>query len=312
MIVDLLTTGVLARRLLDPANEGVVAHVFDRSVYLAVSALNARGPGGLFCIVRPDAGTGPLDARADISEAVQWADLGIVAGARFASSAKRLSIDGRAVFSLRKARLVAPSAWPRVGSLPELARSLSALKEATSRRAPPLGLSRVNLGCGHRQGAGSPLTRRGSLAMSGIADWLADRLAGATSAGLEAAGRSSVGRLIGLGPGLTPSGDDVLAGAMLALHATGRSTIATELASMIDGFPIEATSPISRAHMKAAAEGLPGETIHDAISALLTADIAALGGILDRVDLIGHCSGWDMLSGVALVLSVLVERAVLE
>ncbi|HRD78708.1 MAG TPA: DUF2877 domain-containing protein [Hyphomicrobiaceae bacterium] len=122
-------------------------------------------------------------------------------------------------------------------------------------------------------------------------------------AGFGAAPRDAVRRLLGLGPGLTPSGDDILAGMLIALHASGRANVATELAAIIASMPSELTSVISWAHLDAAAEGLPGPAIHRALIAILAGDHAALSGVLDVIDTVGHCSGWDMLAGAVVALA---------
>jgi len=104
--------------------------------------------------------------------------------------------------------------------------------------------------------------------------------------------------LIGLGPGLTPAGDDLLGGAMCALYAAGRPGLAKRLAAWALPLAAAGTSRISRAHLDCAAQGECGEAVNDAIVALLS------GGEPDlaRIDAIGHTSGWDALAGAALAL----------
>lgn len=105
--------------------------------------------------------------------------------------------------------------------------------------------------------------------------------------------------LIGLGPGLTPSGDDLIGGAICALHAAGRSAQAKRLAAWALPLARVATNRISNAHLACAAEGECGEAVNDAIVALM----AGAPTDLDSIDAIGHTSGWDALAGVALALS---------
>jgi len=105
--------------------------------------------------------------------------------------------------------------------------------------------------------------------------------------------------LIGLGPGLTPSGDDLIGGAMCALHAAGRTAQAVRLAAWAMPLARSATNRISNAHLACAAEGECGEAVNDAIVALIAGEALDLG----RIDAIGHTSGWDALAGVSLALS---------
>ncbi len=106
--------------------------------------------------------------------------------------------------------------------------------------------------------------------------------------------------LIGLGPGLTPSGDDLIGGAMCALHAAGRADIAQRLAAWALPLARSGTNRISNAHFACAAQGECGEAVNDAIVALIA------GGEVDlkRIDAIGQTSGWDALAGAALALEV--------
>jgi hypothetical protein len=113
----------------------------------------------------------------------------------------------------------------------------------------------------------------------------------------------AAGALIGLGPGLTPSGDDLLGGAMCALHAVGNAGVATRLGSWALPLARALTSRISYAHLACAAEGECGEAVNDAIVALVSGEAPDL----DRIDAIGHTSGWDALAGVALALHAFAD-----
>jgi hypothetical protein len=110
--------------------------------------------------------------------------------------------------------------------------------------------------------------------------------------------------LIGLGPGLTPSGDDLIGGALCALYAAGFSEVAARLADWALPIAKLDTNRISSAHLACAAQGDCGETIHDAIGALLAGHPVDLA----RIDAIGHTSGWDALAGVALSLHAAVRK----
>jgi hypothetical protein len=103
--------------------------------------------------------------------------------------------------------------------------------------------------------------------------------------------------LIGLGPGLTPSGDDALGGAAIALRAFGHVARADELGAFIRTNAPGRTGDISLAHLLAAAEGEGSAAFHAALTALVT------NGDFAMLDKIGASSGWDAMDGVAAVLS---------
>jgi hypothetical protein len=106
--------------------------------------------------------------------------------------------------------------------------------------------------------------------------------------------------LVGLGPGLTPAGDDLLCGALLALHAIDQAALARDLYAAIDEVAPFATTPLSAACLRAAAEGQSSEPLHETIVALLAN--ASVARPLEAVARIGHTSGWDALAGAVLVL----------
>ncbi len=103
--------------------------------------------------------------------------------------------------------------------------------------------------------------------------------------------------LIGLGPGLTPSGDDALGGAAIALRVFGHAARADELAAFIREHAPERTSDISRAHLIAAADGEGSAAFHDALRDLVT------GGDFASLDRIGASSGWDAMDGAIVALT---------
>jgi hypothetical protein len=132
-------------------------------------------------------------------------------------------------------------------------------------------------------------------------------LSGHAQPALEAIDRFLVGHtlddeaqsLIGLGPGLTPSGDDYLGGVLVALRQFDRKPQAQSLWRWLRP-RLGRTSDISAAHLEAAAAGEGHEALHRCIEALclLAPDWKAA---LDALGAVGHCSGWDSLAGVAAV-----------
>jgi len=132
-------------------------------------------------------------------------------------------------------------------------------------------------------------------------------LQGWLAAGAHGAAPRAASALIGLGPGLTPAGDDLVGGALIALHAMRRRALAARLGAWALRLARSRTSRISRAHLACAARGEGGVALHALLNAWLagrrvpTRELAA-------VDAIGHTSGWDAAAGVALVLELLRLR----
>ena len=109
-------------------------------------------------------------------------------------------------------------------------------------------------------------------------------------------------RLVGLGHGLTPSGDDFLGGAMIALHAIGKKEVCSYLWSKIDGYAAVSTNSISLAHLREASEGMGSAWIHRALSAIASGDVHAMDEVIAEIGCIGYSSGWDIFCGSIAVL----------
>jgi hypothetical protein len=110
--------------------------------------------------------------------------------------------------------------------------------------------------------------------------------------------------LIGLGPGLTPSGDDFLSGGLALLNALAMRKIHAALAQAVTDAAPALTSPLSACLLKAAADGYIGEDPHRAVTALILGDIDTAIAAARRI---GHSSGWDMLAGAATTLRIVAQ-----
>jgi len=141
---------------------------------------------------------------------------------------------------------------------------------------------------------------RGADGPDGVAE--TDRLAGAVPDASEVlapvrAGRleAVAGTLGGRGPGLTPAGDDLLAGLVLVARAWWGPVSTPRLAGLVDGVD---TTEVARAFLAWAARGQCVAPVHDWLGAL------AGGGPLDgprrRLLVLGASSGAALAAGLAL------------
>lgn len=108
--------------------------------------------------------------------------------------------------------------------------------------------------------------------------------------------------LIGLGVGLTPSGDDALGGAAIALRAFGDDRAADTLAAFLRATAPGKTSDIAWAFLDAACDGQGTSGFHGALAALVE------GGDFAPLDSMGHSSGWDAMDGALAALEVSASR----
>ncbi|MGH2399036.1 MAG: DUF2877 domain-containing protein, partial [bacterium] len=112
-------------------------------------------------------------------------------------------------------------------------------------------------------------------------------------------------RLVGLGMGLTPSGDDVLAGMLIALHVL-RPAVAGTARDLVMKAGRGRTTRISLAYLEAAAQGNAGEAWH-ALARELTGSDPALKTAAQAVMAFGETSGADMLTGFVLAAEALLS-----
>ena len=134
-------------------------------------------------------------------------------------------------------------------------------------------------------------------------------LADAVRADDRAATAAAAARLVGLGSGLTPSGDDVLTGLAVLAAAGGMllERVRPALAeAVLGGAPIEErTTAVSAATLTEALAGRGRQRIHVLVSALgATGTTPTLVDAVLRVRAIGHTSGADILTGFRLGLEL--------
>jgi hypothetical protein len=114
----------------------------------------------------------------------------------------------------------------------------------------------------------------------------------------EAVGRASRA-LLGLGGGLTPSGDDLVGGALF-----GRLLVADDarpwraLGDRLAAEATRASHAISAALLADLAAGASFAPLHELADALAAGDDGAARAAAGALAGLGHSSGWDMLVGV--------------
>jgi len=121
-----------------------------------------------------------------------------------------------------------------------------------------------------------------------------------------AAAFDSGSTLIGLGPGLTPSGDDFIGAALFAKRALAAGYLApkTWLAAgrRLAVFAKSRTTTVSAVLLADLAAGRSFAPLHDLVEAIEKDDALRARSALRRLVAIGHSSGWDMAAGFAVGL----------
>lgn len=152
-------------------------------------------------------------------------------------------------------------------------------------RAPSAGFGPLLVADGH----GDPWLDAARVRIERQVAALADR-------DVEAAVEPAVG-LIGLGTGLTPSGDDYLVGLLAGLEASGDRSWAPLARAIATAAPSRTTA-IGAAMLGHAARGEYTERLHDVLIALADGRSRGLAAAVGRAMAYGATSGADTLVGV--------------
>jgi len=312
----------LARDLLRDGARGTVHSGFEQAV-------NLRVPGGpLVGVVGPAAGNGPATIVLKTVGRSGFLASGIDAGQPWAAQTRRLVLaDRRVIVDLSEARVWPAAPTRRTVPFDEAERRIRRARELAARQAPRGGLAPLLGGFESLFGeirrvpeaperphhrAGTPaLDRRHQ------ADPLIAR-ASAASRALVTAWRArdptAVHRaavaLSGLGPGLTPSGDDLLAGFLIGIERFGAPAshdcvgLDAGLVEAVTAATTGRTTDVAVARVARAANGLIEERIEAVVAAILTGDGRDLGESVARAATWGHTSGIDTLVGLFLGLEL--------
>ena len=132
--------------------------------------------------------------------------------------------------------------------------------------------------------------------------WLEAPVRAAVTASVPAA---AVAALVGRGHGLTPSGDDALAAALLAARALD-SDRAAALAGAVRS-RLSATTAVSAALLEAAADGWAVPEVVALVEAAAAGDVRGTESLLPPVLALGHHSGSDLVAGLGAALAALAQ-----
>ena len=296
-IAALSMSARVARAIRQEGWTGEIMAVHPHSVYVTDE------DDEIYAIVRQPLGNGPLNLVIPAEPAHLFN--GLALGTSLASTGVTLGVgDGitigldAAVVWESKARAVLAAD----GALVE--RSLAVLCREVSQRAPAESLARL-LPHLDDEDLPEPLDQvphfpRSHALISGLAESLAQRdrrrLKVVTSS------------LAGLGPGLTPAGDDFIAGVLLSLalvRAQRGDPALTEIAHMLVETAAPRTHEISAAYLRAAYDGQVGERWDPLLQTLAAGDADHITAAAGPVLATGETSGADMLAGFVVGFGVL-------
>jgi hypothetical protein len=265
-----------------PGWEGIVESVHR-------SAVNIRSENGLLTLAHESMGGLPngilLDATAALDE------VGLAAGMRALGHGAALRVPAASLhLSLSGAETWSP-AMPVVRGLSPRQRLLRAERAVNlaADHAPRVGLGPLLVGMSGGQALVGSLGRAAAASLAAVIRALRSR---SPSRAIAAAFP-----LVGLGPGATPSGDDLLVGLAAGLAATGdplATPFAAGMARIVDGL----TTSVSDAYLRHAGRLEFAERVHRTALAVLVGPQAELGAAVTEALAWGASSGADLLIGL--------------
>jgi len=260
---------------------GQVLATFDRSSYLDMD-------GQIVALVTPVLLNGPLNI---VVDAQTFHDR--VAAGDTATSTDRVLRAGGLEIELAGAIVwdAALPPWPGE-QISRLRHNLVTLRGVLEAEAPEGGLARA--ATGHL--ATTALETRAAPALRDLARGLQRSEALLVS--------RAAGTLAGLGPGLTPSGDDVLVGCLLTL-ALYPDTADLMRQAIVSGVR-DRTTRVSMAYLEAAARGEASEAWHRLVDAVAEDDPDRIAAAARGVMAFGETSGSDMLAGLVLAVNAFI------
>ena len=284
--------GNFARELLVDGRRGRIAALFRSSFYLEAG-------GAIACVGNESLHACSLNVNTSAPWSLDWSASGLKTGAPWRVLGRTLYVGERYAIAMHATETWTTSAAPRHWNAMDLRRSVVELRRLCALGAPHEGLGRVVVG-GDDAITRPCLHSFARAPVSGLRAWMTKAMKGAMLENGVCGSDHPRGlqRLVGLGPGLTPSGDDFLCGVMFTLHKLGRSAVVERLWDRVRPLSKGAGNAISFGHLAVAAGGGGSAPIDDLLGALLGGERGALRRLLDVVDTLGHTSGWDCVAGV--------------
>jgi hypothetical protein len=255
--LDLCRMGPVAARALKQVVKGNVIAVFDQCFYLYLN-------NTYICLGNFNFSDGPLNIISSAPDKTNWITSGIRVGDQANVANHTLSVGRNIWFQFTNTEIWKPKSGlitPALTTKIEQFYASNPSQSGLPKQAYPL--------------------------IDALSDWLI------TSILLPP---PSIEGLLGMGPGLTPSGDDFIGAMLITLHHMGQIETKAQLAKRVIHLTAKCTNPISAQHLYAAIGGMGSDALHR----VLADEPSALNALIS----IGHTSGWDALAGVYTTLKV--------
>ena len=273
------------------------------------SVLNIETRSGLITIGGPS--VGPLPHGLRISREIHFQSMGLRPGQHAILERHRIRIPSCNI----EIDLTGAVPWsPRLPIVNHYLAQARWRDRAWEMRRLVAGAVRARPGAEDGLGALIDLDRSAPLgAVARIAGPRLERLAEAVRAADPMAAGLAAESLVGLGPGLTPSGDDALVGLAAAVTAMAapRTLDATFLGRVADAAPTRTTT-VSATFLRHASAGQFSAGLHQLMGVLIGPDPSDAAATIERCVAYGATSGTDTLVGVVMGLDALATAVPLR
>ncbi|MDG2283951.1 MAG: DUF2877 domain-containing protein [Alphaproteobacteria bacterium] len=284
--------GPVAARVIGAGGKGRVSAVFERGFYIEFA-------GGIAFVCGAECAPSPLNVTTAAPPGTNWRASGLRLDDKVFVTRDRIRVGRHFRFDLRDVQAWTPDPIPVTWSSEDLQRGLDAFRHASQGRIPAEGLGGFVL-----EPAGDamdqPIQRRAFRPIQTLERELVRSFR--ASIGDMEISPDVVAPILGLGPGLTPSGDDFIGGMMIASRSLGGGETSDRLWRACQPLNAVTGNAITLAHLSAAAEGLGSIGIHCALFEIAEGRRTDFRAVLPGIDAIGQTSGWDAMAGVVRLL----------
>ena len=295
---SVLQVGCEAVQLLTKNGEiGRILTVFENTFYVTSGEK-------LLCIGHSKLGASPLNASTTVEAGVDWSMCGIKENQKVRFGNKSIKI-GNLIFDACDASTWSPDLDLLNFNLDDVNTGLDFLYKICPTQIPFEGLGRIILYPRHPL-IGHTILAFSERSLTGLRTWLKGLF---NKHSLSQNNELTwLPYLIGLGPGLTPSGDDFIGGMLIALNLINKSSAAQKIWESAKCQDSIIRNPITRAHLKSASKGMGSSALHEALTVIINGRVDEIQSTIDKLALIGHTSGWDSLAGAITVLQIWLEQ----
>ncbi len=281
--------GCSTKKLKQGNRIGQLIALFRSSFYVEFS-------DGVCCIGHENFNSGPLNIITDVPASVDWRQCGLQPGDKVWITKDKISVGQSLQFSTKNAKVWYPPITDDNWTFASFQDGLDSLNDYDRNAIPSEGLGRFILSDWSTIEP-HPVSDFAEPAVSYFRLWLQGKFD--TTKWINC--------FVGLGPGLTPSGDDFIGGAMITLRILGNTNSVNQIWDICCPLSHALGNRISHAHLASAASGFGSASLHKTINALMQGHDVTLRSALQDLDKIGHTSGWDALAGAVTVCQAYLE-----